>query len=143
MAEASKTLEMSVPSEALWKTVTDYESYPQFVDGVKSVKVLSRTGNSARIQYNIELLGKTISYTLDHVEHAPSKMTWTLVESNVMKANDGGWELKDLGGARVSATYRLALEFKIFVPGMILNGLVKNMLPRMMESFEKRAQKGV
>ncbi|HRK02934.1 MAG TPA: SRPBCC family protein [Oligoflexia bacterium] len=139
MAEASKTMEMNVSAAALWKTITNYEGYSQFVDGVKSVQVLSRAGGNARVQYNIELLGKTITYTLDHVEVPEKEMTWQLVESNVMKANDGGWTIKDLGSGRVSVTYRLALEFKIFVPGMILNGLVKNMLPRMMESFEKRS----
>ena len=142
MAEATKTMEMSVSRDQLWKTITDYERYAEFVDGVKTVNVLSRSGNSARVQYNIELLGKTISYTLDHVESGVGQMTWTLVESNVMKANDGGWDVKDLGDGKSSVTYRLALDFKIFVPGMILNGLVKNMLPRMMESFERQAKNG-
>lgn len=140
MAEASKTVTMDVPRDTLWKIITDYESYKDFVDGVSKVKVLSREGGKARVEYAINLLSKDITYTLDHVETAPDKMNWTLVDSNIMKANSGGWQLKDLGGGRTEVTYSLALDFKIYVPGMILNGLVKSSLPKMLESFEKRAR---
>jgi hypothetical protein len=37
-------------------------------------------------------------------------------------------------------TYSLALDFKIYVPGLVLNGLVKSQLPKMLECFEKRAK---
>lgn len=139
MAEASRTVEMNVPRDKLWSVITDYEKYSEFVDGVHSIKVLSQDKSKARVQYAIQLLGKEITYVLDHVSESPTKMHWTLVESNIMKSNEGAWELKDLGGGKTEVTYRLALDFKIYVPGMILNGLVKSSLPKMMESFEARA----
>lgn len=142
MAEASKTVEMPVARDLLWKVIVDYERYPEFVDSVQKVKVLSREGGKTRVEYGIELLGKQITYVLDHVETAPEQMRWGLVESNVLKSNAGGWKLTDLGGARTEVTYHLALDFKIYVPGMILNGLVKSTLPRMLDGFEKRTMKG-
>ena len=42
MAEASKTIEMSVPRERLWDVIVDYARYSEFVDGVSKVKILSR-----------------------------------------------------------------------------------------------------
>lgn len=139
MAEATKTVEMSVPRDRLWQVIIDYPRYPEFVDGSQAVKILSRDAAKARVEYGINLLGKDISYTLDHIEDAPGSMSWQLVESNILKANSGYWRLKDIGGGRTEVTYQLALEFKIYVPGMILSGLVKSSLPKMLTSFENRA----
>lgn len=140
MAEASKTMEMSVARDKLAAIIADYPKYPQFVDGAQTAKVISRDGKKVRIEYGIQLLGKDITYTLDHHEDWPSGMRWELVDSNILKANSGSWTLKDLGGGRTEVTYHLALDFKIYVPGMILNGLVKSSLPKMLESFEKRTK---
>jgi ribosome-associated toxin RatA of RatAB toxin-antitoxin module len=78
---------------------------------------------------------------LDHTEESDgSRISWRFVESNILKDNHGHWTLKDLGNGRTEVTYTLALDFKIYVPGMILNGLVKSQLPKMLESFEKRTK---
>lgn len=142
MAEASKTIEMDVSREELWKVIADYASYPQFVEGAQKVKILSREktpkGEKVRVEYGISLLSKDITYTLDHYEEGPAGMRWELVDSNILKRNSGQWSLKALGTGQTEVTYSLALDFKIYVPGMILNGLVKSQLPKMLEGFEKR-----
>jgi coenzyme Q-binding protein COQ10 len=142
MAEASKSVQMPVSRDKLWKVIKDYERYPEFVDGVHTAKVLSRNGGTTRVQYGIELLSKEITYTLDHFDEGDEKMHWEFVESNILKANSGEWILKSTGPNTTDVTYTLALDFKIYVPGMILNGLVKSTLPKMLESFEKRASNG-
>ncbi|MBI3555377.1 MAG: SRPBCC family protein [Deltaproteobacteria bacterium] len=141
MAEASKTIVMEAPRDRIWEVIVDYQQYPEFVDGAQRVKIISRDVGKARIEYGIQLLGKDITYTLDHFEDGPGSMRWELIESNILKGNTGSWKLKDLGGGRTEVTYSLGLDFKIYVPGMILNGLVKSSLPKMLESFEKRTKK--
>ncbi len=136
MAKASKTVEVNVPIQKFWDVIVDYEKYSEFVDGVSSVKVHSKS----KIEYRIELLGKDIHYTLEHHESAPNHMHWKMIDSNIFKSNDGSWELKDLGNGKTEVTYSLELEFKIYVPGMVLNGLVKSTLPKMISQFEERTK---
>lgn len=140
MAEASKTVEMSVSADQLWSVITDYEKYPQFISTVNTVKILSKEPRKVRAHYGIELLGKEINYVLDHEENGPKQMKWTLVESNIMKSNEGGWTIESIGENKIKVTYTLALEFKIYIPGMVLNGLVKSSLPQMLEQVEKRVK---
>jgi coenzyme Q-binding protein COQ10 len=140
MAEATKTAIMSIPVDKLWQTIVEYEKYPEFVEGAQTVKVLSREGQKSRVEYKIELLGKDIFYVLDHIEESPTSMKWSLVESNILKSNSGGWVLKSKGDGQTEATYSLNLDFKIYVPGIVLSGLVKSSLPKLLESFEKRAK---
>lgn len=141
MAEASKTMQMPVARDKLWDVIVDYAKYPEFVEGAQKVRILSRKSGKTRVEYGISLLGKDITYTLDHFEQGPDGMRWELVESNILKANSGEWVLKDLGQGRTEVTYRLALDFKIYVPGMVLSGLVKSSLPKMLENFERRTLK--
>ncbi len=141
MAEASKTIVMEAPRDRIWEVIIDYQKYPEFVDGAHKVTIHGREPGKVRVEYGIQLLGKDITYTLDHFENGPGEMRWALIESNILKGNTGSWKLKDLGGTRTEVTYSLGLDFKIYVPGMILNGLVKSSLPKMLESFEKRTLK--
>jgi ribosome-associated toxin RatA of RatAB toxin-antitoxin module len=140
MAEASKSMTMKVSREALMKVITDYESYPKFVQGVSSAKILhaSDDGRSARVAYAIEIMGKAINYTLDH-EVVGEGLTWKLVESNLMKENSGGWEIKGKDGA-LDVTYTVKLDLNFSVPGFIMKGLVASGLPTLMSSFEARAR---
>ncbi len=83
---------------------------------------------------------KDVSYTLDHKEDAAScTIEWTLVESDFFKMNNGRWTLKAVAPGKTEAHYALEVEFKIPVPGLILNRLVKGSLPSMIKNFEKRA----
>ncbi len=151
MANASKTVEMVVSFEKLWNVITDYEKYPNFVEGVKSVKILSPKllhdvkateykDPSKRIEYNVSLLGKEIRYILDHIEDKKTgQMSWSLIESNFFKSNEGSWKLSKLAENKLEVTYSLSLDFNIYVPGLVLNQLVKSSLPKMISGFEKQA----
>lgn len=142
MAKASHKKVMSVSSDKLWKTILNYESYNQFVDGVHKVKVLEKSDGKTKVEYAIELLGKEIFYVLEHDEkQVPNRMSWKCIESNILKSNEGYWEIKSVGSDQTEVNYELSLEFKIMVPSFMLSGLVKSTLPKMLDSFEAQAKK--
>ena len=47
MAGAEQEVQIGVSPADFFKVVTDYESYPDFLDEMESVKLLSRSGNTA------------------------------------------------------------------------------------------------
>src|SRR5262245_2212552 len=139
MAQAELHEVLSVDREKLFQTIVRYEDYPSFVDGVKSVEVERKGPGKARVTYHVSMM-KDISYVLDHVEdQAAGTVSWSLVESDFFKQNNGSWELKDAGDGQTDVRYALELEFKIPVPGFILNRLVKGNLPSMVKSFQDKA----
>lgn len=139
MAKAEIRETLAVDSKALFDVITRYEDYPQFVEGCTSVEVERKGPGRARATYKVSMM-KDITYTLDHRED-PEKgiIEWTLVDSDFFKLNSGRWELKAAGAGKTEAHYALEAEFKIPVPGLILNRLIKGSLPPMVKSFEKRA----
>lgn len=140
MARAEKTEVFDVPAEKFYKAVVDYKSYPQFVDGMKSIEVKDETPTGAVVTYNLNLI-KDITYTLKMSSKPNTEVSWTLVGGDMMKVNNGKWTIKDLGGARTEVTYSLEVELKGFLPGlgMIEKTLVTTNLPLNMKAFAKRA----
>jgi ribosome-associated toxin RatA of RatAB toxin-antitoxin module len=141
MAQAEVREVLTVDKNKLWDTITRYEDYPKFVDGCTAVKVERKGAGAARATYNVSMM-KDVTYTLDHKEDKDrGVIEWTLVESDFFKKNVGRWELRDAGAGKTDVLYALEVEFKVPVPGFILNGLVKKSLPGMVKSFEKQAKK--
>ncbi len=141
MAQAEFHEVLSVDRDKLYAVISRYEDYPQFVEGVTKVEVQRKGPGQARVTYHVSMM-KDIVYTLDHREDpAAGTVEWSLVDSDAFKKNTGRWELKAAGAGKTDVKYQLEVDFKIPVPGFILNRLVKGSLPSMVASFEKRAKK--
>lgn len=141
MAKANRTETYDVTAEKFYQAITDYKSYTKFVDGMKSVAIEKETPEGVVAKFTLSLI-KEISYTIN-LKHLPNKeVSWTLVNGDMMKSNNGKWTIKDLGNGKTEVTYDLEIEFKGFMPGlgMIEKTLVNTNLPMTMKAFAKRAQ---
>ncbi len=139
MAKADYQATVAAGMDPLWAAITRYEDYPSFVEGCTAVKVERKGPGKARCSYTVSMM-KEVHYTLDHDEdRAAGRVSWKLLESDFFKMNTGHWELKDAGGGKTDVRYVIEVEFRISVPGFMLNRLVKGSLPSMVKSFEKRA----
>jgi ribosome-associated toxin RatA of RatAB toxin-antitoxin module len=140
MAQAEHHEVLAVEKDKLLNTITHYEDYPKFVEGCTSVKIEHPSSEVTRVTYHVNMMSQDIVYTLDHkVDRASGNVEWTLIDSNFFKKNNGHWAVKSVGANKSDVIYALDVEFKIPVPGFILNRVVKSQLPAMVRSFEKRA----
>ncbi len=140
MAKAEKKEIFDVPVDKFYKAIIDYKSYPDFVDGMKSIEVSEQSDAGAVAKFNISIV-KEISYTIKLTHKPNEEVSWTLVSGDIMKVNNGKWTLKDLGNNKTEVTYNLEVELKGFFPGlgMIEKTLVNTNLPMTMKAFAKRA----
>lgn len=139
MASASRTEVVDVDINKLYDVLVDYEKYPEFVDGVSAIKVLSKNESSAKVEYSLNMI-KSFKYIINLKQERPHHISWTLDSGDLFKKNNGEWKLKDLGGGKTEVTYSLDLDFKMFAPSSILSALTEKNLPSMMNSFFKRAK---
>lgn len=140
MAGAKKTVTMKVGLDALWEVITDYEKYPEFVDGCADCKVKKRKGDVAVVGYTVNKL-KTFSYTLEHKETPKQRVEWKMLEGEFFKSNNGSWDIVDKGKNGLEVTYELDVGFPLLVPKAMVNSLVATSLPEMIDGFEQRAKK--
>ncbi len=140
MAQAEFREVLTVDQKKLFEIITRYDQYPEFVEGCKAVNILRVGENEVRVEYQVNVMSQEVNYTLDHRHDVETgRVEWTLVDSNFFKKNNGKWELRSKGKGKTEVFYALDIEFKVPVPGFILNRLIKGSLPGMVKSFEKRA----
>jgi ribosome-associated toxin RatA of RatAB toxin-antitoxin module len=136
---ATASVVVDVPAKKLYEVITDFESYPQFLDEMRHVEVIKKTAKSAQVEYEIKVI-KTIHYTLDYKLTPNKKVAWTFVEGDTFKDCFGSWTLLEKKSGVTEATYDLNITFGLFVPKKITEMLVGRNLPNLMKSFKERAE---
>jgi ribosome-associated toxin RatA of RatAB toxin-antitoxin module len=123
----------------VFRALGQFELYPEFIPGVTATKVLPvAAGSKAKCLVRTELnIVKTFYYTIEIFEEAPNKIWWSLVDSNLMKTNNGSWNLSAGGGNQTTVIYKLDVAFRGLVPSMITDQIAKANLPAMFEGFQK------
>ena len=140
MARAEAKEIINVPIEKFYQVITDYEKYPEFIKEMTDIEVLEEEDGVKVVEFHINLM-KAVKYSLKLEEtNPPSEINWTLVESDFFKKNDGGWKLEKVDENTTEATYFIDCDFKILVPSMIVNSVVRAQLPKMLHSFKERAE---
>ena len=135
--ETTRTEKWNAPIDDCYQVLSDYSSYPHFVPGVKALEVLSQDEHGACVLYSINII-KSFQYILDLSHQRPEHISWTLKNGDLFKKNNGFWKLKKIDSSTTSATYSLSVEFKRFVPQMVIDSMVVKQLPTMMEAFHQR-----
>lgn len=139
MAELETSHIFNGSIERVFSAISKFELYPKYLPGVTAIHVepaVKVSNAKCRVRYELNIV-KTFYYTLEMNEEPSKKMWWSLVDSNLMKQNDGGWDFEPVGADKTKATYRLDIKFKGLVPSMITDQIAKANLPMMFAGFQK------
>jgi ribosome-associated toxin RatA of RatAB toxin-antitoxin module len=139
MPQVTEAIEIKATPKKCYEVITDYENYPEFIDNVKSVTVSKKKGETCEITYELDLI-KSIRYTLKMIGKPPHRLEWQFVSGDIMKKNEGHWELSEIKKGVTHATYDIDIELGLFVPGIITKKLVGKNLPEMLKSFKTRIE---
>lgn len=140
MAKAEQSIKIKATPKACYDVITDFENYPKFLKETKSVEAVKKGSNSWEVKFTAEVI-KKISYTLAISGKPGKSVSWNLISGDMMKSNDGGWNLEDGGGGLTQVTYWIDVNLGLLVPGAISKMLIGSNLPSMLEAFKKRIEK--
>lgn len=122
--------------------IADFARYPQWTGEVKVAEVLSR--DAAGRAEEVRLLLDAGAIRDDHVlayTWADDEVSWTLVKSQMLRGLDGSYRLVPLaGGTRTEVTYRLTVDVKIPMLGMIKRKAEKVIIDRALAGLKKRVE---
>jgi len=147
MASASHSIEIAVPPDAFHRVIQDYARYPEFVPGIKACRPGAERAGVREVEYELDLGIKRVRYVLRHEELRPSRVSWSLVSGELMKVSNGSWELAAEGG-RTRARYSVEVHLAKppLVPRAVMervgDELTKVQLPRTLQAFKERAERG-
>jgi ribosome-associated toxin RatA of RatAB toxin-antitoxin module len=124
MAEqATQNVTIAALPERCYQIATDFERYPEWAKDVKEATVVAtdEQGRAIEVEFRASALGRSTHYTL-HYDHssAPDKLTWKMVQGDIMRAIDGCYEFRP--SAEPGATdveYVLSVELVVPLPGFV------------------------
>ena len=122
--------------------IADFGSYPEWAKGVQEATVVEQgaDGRAERVFFRLDVSPIKDEYTLAYDWDADREVTWTLVEGKMLRALDGAYTLRDLGGGRTEVTYRLALDVSIPLIGMLKRKGEKILIDTALKGLKKRVE---
>jgi len=101
MAQIEKSIEVNVPVRTAYNQWTQFERFPQFMEGVESVRQL----DDKRLQWNASIAGKTEEWQAEIVEQTPDHVVaW---RSTTGAENGGRVSFAPAGSNATRITLRL------------------------------------
>lgn len=155
---------------AILDVIADFDRYPEWAGEVKKVAVISEDGDGWADQVEFTLSAGAIKdtyvleYDWDVAEDGTGVVSWTLVSAQVLKAMNGSYTLEDsslevssledsgsgegniedsiLGGsgAGTTVTYRLSVDVKIPMLGMLKRKAEKVIIDTALKELKKRVE---
>jgi ribosome-associated toxin RatA of RatAB toxin-antitoxin module len=140
MPQAEESIVIQVPARVIYEIVYDFEKYPEFLSDVREVSVDGRKGNSLTAAFEIQVI-KKIHYSLQVKGTPYKKISWNLLSGDLFKKNNGEWTFQEEGKGKTQATYKVDIDFSLFVPSLITSKLIGANLPGMLKRFKERAER--
>jgi ribosome-associated toxin RatA of RatAB toxin-antitoxin module len=127
--------------EQCFDALVEYESFPDWQRAVKSVTVDTRdsAGRGEEVSFEIDAKVKTINYTLRYSYEPPHRISWDYVSGDV-KDVDGEFVLEDRGDGTTLATYSLALDPGVWLPGPLQKVLSDQVMKGSVEDLKRRVE---
>jgi ribosome-associated toxin RatA of RatAB toxin-antitoxin module len=136
---------VEAPPQAVLDVISDFESYPEWTGAVKQVEVLTRdaAGRGSRVRFVLDAGAirdtYTLDYTFDFDASGLGRLSWTLVESTVLKALDGCYELSK-AGAGTQVRYELAVDLRIPMLGMLRRKAERAIIDAALSELKKHVE---
>jgi ribosome-associated toxin RatA of RatAB toxin-antitoxin module len=139
------TIVIGAPSADVLEVIADFESYPEWTGAVKSAEVLETDADDRPVRARFALDAGAIrdtyvlDYTWDVDAEGAGSLSWTLVESTVLKALDGTYELHPVDGG-TAVRYALAVDLRVPMLGMLRRKAEKVIIDTALNELKKRVE---
>jgi uncharacterized membrane protein len=119
----------------------EYESFPEWQRAVKSVEVeeRDRTGRGRDVAFEIDAKVRAIRYRLRYSYEPPHRIAWEYLDGDVKDVN-GEFVLEERGDGTTLATYSLALDAGVWLPGPVRKVLTDQVMKGSVEDLKRRVE---
>ena len=134
------SIEIAAPPEDVMAVIADVAAYPEWVDNMKTVEILTTHPDGKPDQVEIVLDHALVKdrYTLSH-SWTPNGVSWHLVKGNLLKAMDGSYDLEPTAkGTR--ATYTLSVDVNMPMIGMFRRKAEKTIIDGALKELKRRVE---
>ena len=120
---SSSTITIDAPIEQVAATLFAIAAYPEWSGAFKKVDVLESDsqGRATKATLSVDAGAVKDVVTLNFEwSSAPSKVTFSLEDANILTKMDGAYLLKSLDSDTTSVTYELSVGLSMPIPAMMI-----------------------
>jgi len=133
---------IAAPRAAVMAVIADFAAYPQWASAVRAAEVLGEeaAGRAGRVRFTLDAGVVKDSYVLGYDWDGDAAVRWHLAEpGSVISAMDGSYLLADRDGA-TQATYELAVDLRIPMPGLLKRRAEKTIIDTALKGLKNRVE---
>ena len=148
--QTTSSIVVDAPASAVMAVIADFAAYPVWAKGVTTADVVStfdsgtadageHRGRASKVFFALDVSPIKDEYTLAYQWDGDAQVTWTLVEGKMLRALDGAYVLREIGGS-TEVTYRLALDVSIPMIGLIKRKGEKILIDTALKGLKQRVE---
>jgi uncharacterized membrane protein len=139
--QSTQSITVDAPAADVMTVIADFPAYPQWVAAAKDVEVLENgaDGRATRVHFVLDAGAVKDDYVLAYTWDGDRRVSWTLVQGQMQKRQDGSYTLVDKDG-RTEVTYSITIDLSIPMLGMIKRKAEKVILDTALKELKKRVE---
>lgn len=141
--QTESSIVVDAPPARVMEVIADLAAYPQWSDGITSVTVLALYEDDNRpadARFVLESGAIKDTYELEYDWDGDARVAWTLTKGDMLTAMDGSYVLTDNGDGTTTVNYRLSVDVKIPMIGMIKRKAEKVIVDTALKGLKKRVE---
>ena len=141
--QTQSSIVINASPAAIMDVIADLPKYPEWSDGINEVTVLAiyeDDNRPADARFNLASGAIKDVYELEYDWEGDSRVSWTLTKGDMLTAMDGTYELVDNGDGTTTVNYRLSVDVKIPMIGMIKRKAEKVIVDTALKGLKKRVE---
>ena len=134
MPKIADSIEVRVPVQQAYNQWTQFEEFPNFMEGIKSVQQL----DDKHVQWVAEIHGESHQWTTEIIEQRPDeKIAWKTIDGDIK--NDGIVTFEHVGDDQTRINVQMDVEAESSMQDVAgdLLGIVKNQVHADLERFKQ------
>jgi len=140
---SSSTISIDAPIAEVGATLFAVVSYPEWSASFKKVEVLEsdEQGRALKAKLTVDAgpVKDVVTLVFDWTS-APSKVTFSLEDANILTKMDGAYLLKSLDADTTSVTYELAVGLSMPIPAMMITKQEKSTIDSALKQLKEHLE---
>jgi|APCry1669189034_1035192.scaffolds.fasta_scaffold78600_1 ribosome-associated toxin RatA of RatAB toxin-antitoxin module len=141
MAEQTESsIVIDAPPQTVMAVIADLDAYPEWSEGITAIEVLATGPDGRPTQARFHLASGPIkdTYELDYHWQGDTSVRWILTKGDMLTMMDGSYTLIDNGDESTRVEYRLAVDVKIPMIGLLKRKAEKVIVDTALKGLRKR-----
>src|SRR5699024_1825454 len=143
MAQTTGDIVIDAPPDEVMAVIADFDEYPQWATGVKSIEVLE-TGDDSRAgrgRFSLDAAPIKDTYVLAYDWSNDAEVTWSIDEAgSMLKSMDGAYILTPVAQDSTQVTYQLSVELSIPILGLLRRKAEKVIIDTALKGLKTRVE---